>query len=229
MALLTCLGLAGCGFQMNLGGQEPPDDAGVDASAALVDAPDDVMIDAMIDAPIMMVDAPCADEDDDDVCDTMDTWPCGPQPQPPGSPITFDEVQNGEHVTISLSNTMLTGGQRLHTVAPGGTFTVSAGYSIIDCICENCIDQIQIGLVPGTTKECLYSGNPAGNPSNSCTTPTTGNGMRTLTAPAMPGVYQVRFRLGQDFDCDGEMNNHPGWWTNQAPAVQQTVALVCVH
>jgi hypothetical protein len=223
--LFTCLGLAACGFQIGVGGQDPPpSDADGDAplDAGDGDGDGDAPVDAPIDMTIPMIDAPCADDDMDGVCNTLDTWPCGAQPESPGSPITFDEVQNGDHVTISLSNTTLTGGQRLHTVAPGATFTVTASYSILDCICTNCIDQIQVGLVPGTTKQCIYSGNPT------CPSPTTGAGMTTLTAPMTPGVYQVRFRLGQDFDCDGNSNNNNGWWTNVPPMPAQTVALVCV-
>jgi len=117
----------------------------------------------------------------------------------------------------------------LITVTPNATFTVSAGYSIIDCICPNCIDQIQIGLVPGMRKVCLYDGNPNGGPNNNCMTPTTGTATRTLTAPAMPGVYEVRFRVGQDNDCDGSNNDHLGWWTNVPPDPLHTVARVCVH
>lgn len=214
--------LIGCGFQVVVGGRETPTDA---ETGEAVDGDLDSLVDPRIDAPIMTVDAPCGDDDDDGVCNDVDTWPCGVQPEPPGSPNTFDEVQNGDHITISLTNTTLTGGQRLHTVAPGATFEVTASYSIIDCICENCIDQIQIGLVPGDRKECLYSGNP----SNPCTTATTGIGTRTLRAPEMPGVYDVRFRLGQDFDCDGQNNNNVGWWTNVPPGPNQTVARVCVH
>jgi hypothetical protein len=218
--------VAGCGFQVGLGGQNPPGDADADDAPAdaTIDGEIDAPVDPPIDAPITMVDAPCADDDDDSVCNELDTWPCGAQPQAPGSPITLEETQGSDLMRVRLSNTALSGGQRLHTVAPGGTFTVSADYSIVDCICEGCIDQIQIGLVPGTTKQCLYSGNP-GSP---CQTATTGNASRTLTAPTTPGVYEVRFRLGQDFDCDGQQNNNTGWWTNVPPGPNQTVALVCV-
>lgn len=224
--LLVLSLLAGCGFHI-AGGQQPPLDADGDALPD-AEAQSDGLIDGLVDAsdgPTTVSDAPCADDDADGVCNSMDTWPCGAQPTPPGSPITLDEVNGSNHMTISLSNTALTGGQRLYSVAPGATFTVTANYSIIDCICTGCIDQIQIGLIPGTAKECLYNGNP----SSPCTTATTGTGMRTLTAPMTTGVYQVRFRLGQDLDCDGENNDHDGWWTNVPPNAAQTVALVCVH
>lgn len=215
--------VAGCGFQIGLGGQTPAGDA---SDTTPSDAEIDSELDAPpIDAPIAMVDAPCSDEDNDDVCDEVDTWPCGAQPQAPGSSITFDEVDSGDHVTITLTNTALPGGQRLYTVAPGATFTVDAGYSIVDCICPGCIDQIQVGLVPGTTKVCLYDANPP----NPCQNATTGSATRTLTAPMTRGVYDVRFRLGQDFDCDGNSNNNTGWWTNVAPGAAQTVARVCVN
>jgi hypothetical protein len=219
--------VAGCGFQIGVGGQtEPPGDAVRLDDGAAVDALP-TSVDAMVDA---MPDAmPCADDDNDDVCNSVDTWPCGPAPQMPASPITLDEIFQGDHLTVTLSNTQLGTGTRLITVAPNATFTVTAGYSIFDCICPNCIDQIQIGLVPGTRKVCMYDGNPNGGSQSTCMTPTTGNATRTLTAPAAPGVYEVRFRVGQDDDCDGASNNQLGWWTNVPPGPLQTVALVCVR
>ncbi len=220
---LLLLLVAGCGFQVGLGGQQPPGDARGDGGSADVDA--ESVIDAPIDGPIQIADAPCMDEDNDGVCNEMDTWPCGPLPQSPGSPVTFEEFNSGNRTAIVLSDTSLMGGTRLLTVAPGATFTVTASYSIVDCICPGCIDQIQIGLVPGMRKECLYDANPP----NPCQNPTTGTETRTLTAPTTPGVYDVRFRLGQDFDCDGNSNSNFGWWTNQAPPTTQTVARVCVH
>jgi hypothetical protein len=212
--------LAGCGFSAPRGVARDPDAAPpVEDSAPAVDviAPDvPGMPDAAIDAP------PCADDDSDGICNAVDTWQCGPQPAMPGNVVTLDAEQSGDHQTVTLSGTSL-GAGKLRTVAPGATFSVSAGYSILDCICTGCIDQIQVGLVPGTRKECVYSANPP------CTQSDTGTGSVTLTAPTTPGVYDVRFRVGQDYSCTGMSGNAVGWWTGQAPGVATTVAKICVH
>lgn len=99
----------------------------------------DGLVDAPSDAPSTVADAPCADDDDDGVCNSMDTWPCGAPPTPPGIADHARRGGHGDRMTISLSNTALTGGQRLYTVAPGATFTVTANYSIIDCICTGLV------------------------------------------------------------------------------------------
>lgn len=216
--------VAGCGFSAPAGTALPGDDAPPPGDAPRdVDAPAPPAIDAAIDAPMQLVDAPCADEDSDGVCDTVDTWPCGPAPTAPGNTVTWDNVDNqNRHQTITLTNAQA-GGMKLLVVAPGASFTVAAGYSILDCICSGCIDQIQVGLVPGATKQCIYSSNP------SCSPATTGNGNTTLTAPATAGVYDVRFRMGQDFSCTGNSGMNVGWWDNMPPGAAQTVAKICVH
>lgn len=218
---------AGCGFSAPAGTAQPGDDT----PPPPIDAPQDIdapgpAIDApmqMIDAPMQMIDAPCQDDDMDGDCNAVDTWPCGPPPTMPGNTVSWDNVDGQQrHQTITLTGA-LAGGMKLLVVAPGQTFTVASGYAILDCICSGCIDQIQVGLVPGATKQCIYSNNPA------CSPATTGNGNATLTAPMTPGVYDVRFRMGQDFSCNGNSGNNIGWWDNMAPGAAQTVAKICVH
>jgi hypothetical protein len=218
--------VAACGFTAPAGTAQPGDDAQPPPPADAppeIDAPVPPAIDAAIDAPILPIDAPCADDDMDGTCDAVDTWPCGATPAMPGNTVTWDNVDNQQrHQTITLTGAQA-GGTKLLVVAPGATVTVGSGYSIRDCICQGCIDQIQIGLVPGTTKKCLYDANP------SCSPASTGSGNVTITAPMTPGVYDLRFRLGQDYGCNGENGTNTGWWVNQAPAPQQTVAKICVY
>lgn len=211
--------LTGCGFSAPSGVGSPVADGPAttgDGPPVVVDGATDAGTDAAIDAP------PCPDGDSDGVCDALDLWPCGPQPQPPGDPVTSDSISGGNHLAMTLTGTTL-GSGKLRAVAPGATFTVTASYSILDCICTGCIDQIQVGLVPGTTKKCIYDANP------SCSPASTGAGNVTLTAPSTPGVYDVRFRVGQDYSCTGNSGNNIGWWTNVAPDATTTVAKICVH
>ena len=215
---------AGCGFSAPAGTAQPGDDTPPPpADAPAIDSPAVPTIDAPIDSPIQMLDAPCADEDNDNVCNTVDTWPCGPSPTSPGSSVSWDKVDGQQrHQTITLTNASA-GGMKLLVLAPGASFNVASGFSILDCICNGCIDQIQIGVVPGATKQCLYSNNP------SCSPATAGNGNVSMTAPMTPGVYDIRFRMGQDFSCSGNSGNNVGWWENTPPAAAQTVAKICVH
>jgi len=214
--------LTGCGFSAPGGvardpdASSPADDAAVDTAGDAPVVVVDAAVDAAIDAP------PCPDDDMDGVCNAQDIWQCGPQPPMPGNVVTLDTEQSGDHQTVTLTGTSL-GMGKLRTVSPGATFTVSAGYAILDCICTGCIDQIQVGLVPGNLKSCIYSANPP------CTQSDTGNGSVTLTAPNTPGVYDVRFRVGQDYSCNGNSGNAVGWWDNQAPGAATTVAKICVR
>jgi hypothetical protein len=213
--------LTGCGFHA------PPGASGVDPDAPKAPADAEVTADAPVTvdaAPDAAIDAPpCADVDNDGVCDSQDQWLCGPQPAMPGNTVTLDDQQNGNHQTVTLTGASLGATGKLRMVAPGATFTVTANTSILDCICTGCIDQIQIGLVPGPTKKCLYDANPP------CQGADTGTGNVTLTAPTTPGVYDVRFRVGQDYSCEGMSGNNTGWWTNMPPGPSTTVAKICVH
>ena len=192
---------------------DPDAAVAADSVSIMTDAPNP---DAPIDGP-----TPCGDDDSDGVCNAVDTWPCGPQPPSPGDPVTLDDVFMTDHQTTTLSGASLGAGKH-RVVAPGATVTVSASYSVLDCICTGCIDQIQVGLVPGTLKKCIYDGNPP------CGSSTTGASNVTLTAPTTPGVYDVRFRIGQDYSCNGNDGTHTGWWVS-APAASTTVAKICVH
>jgi hypothetical protein len=114
-----------------------------------------------------------------------------------------------------------TAGQRA-VVNAGQMFAVAARYSIVDCQCPGCIDQIEIGVHTVGKAACLYNGNPAGG--GNCTTPTTGTASRMVTAPTTPGVYQLRFNRGNDNACQ----NNGAWWANVPPGAGNTFALICV-
>src|SRR2546421_11103620 len=61
---------------------------------------------------------PCPDEDHDGVCDAVDDWPCGPKPTAPAATVMWDQANSmGQHMTMSVSNTMVNGATLL-AVAP---------------------------------------------------------------------------------------------------------------
>jgi hypothetical protein len=154
--------------------------------------------------------------------DASDDWPCGPKPAAPDATVTRTVMQGAVPTTVTLMNSNLDT-TRLLIAGAGAQITFKTSYSIVDCICPFCFDQIEVGLVPGPRLACIYDGNPQGS-TDPCATPTTGNPMRTITAPTTPGQYELRFKLGQDFACD----QHPSWWEDMPPMADTTVAYLCV-
>ncbi len=150
-------------------------------------------------------------------------WACGIEPPAPPTTVTSDVVNTtGAHTTITLMNTTFDG--QLRSVVPAGAkLTLVTDYSIVDCICPTCVDQIQVGFVPGPKLACIFDGVP--DPNTACMTPATGHVMKELDVPTTPGVYDLRFRLGQDFSCTPTQQ----WWTNTPPDASLTVATICVQ
>lgn len=160
-----------------------------------------------------------ADADADTIADACDDWPCGAKPQAPSATVMWDTAN--ENVTLSAINVAASG--QLAAVAASSALSVTASYSIVDCQCSGCIDQIEIGFHTIGKAACLYNGNPNGN--GNCTTVTTGTATRALTSPATPGVYELRFNRGNDTSCQ----TNGAWWANVAPGAGNTFALVCVQ
>ncbi|HEX8954228.1 MAG TPA: hypothetical protein VF945_20370, partial [Polyangia bacterium] len=125
-------------------------------------------------------------------------------------------VGPGPNLAIKLSNVKIDGGGSFAHVAAGGTFSVSADYSITDSGGNN-IDQIIVGIAPSDPQGCLFDGNVHNQTR-------TGNGTATLTAPTTPGTYTLRFHYGQANGCDPS-----GWWAiNGAPTAAEDFAAICV-
>ncbi len=163
---------------------------------------------------------PCPDDADNDVdgdgvCGDVDDWPCGPRPSLP----TFPSWNNGLLETVTVGHADIEDDGPIRLVAPGQVLTVRAGYSIFDCACTNCIDQIQVGLVAGGKQGCLYNGNPQ------CLSPAAGISTVTLVAPMAPGRYDLRFRRGNDTTC----GTGADWWDNVVPDANTTFGAICVR
>lgn len=242
--LAVILGLvAGCSFDTALpamGDDVPAVDAGLaDApacpgidtdgdgvndpcDACPTDNPDDSDGDGVCDGVDTCPTGPdSADADGDGIPDACDDWPCGAKPNAPPASVAW--TTPNENVTLS-SIAVQAMGQRA-VVTAGQTFAVAAHYSILDCQCPNCIDQIEIGLHTVGKAACLYSGNPVGNTASSCNdAATTGDATRNVTAPATPGVYELRFNRGNDTSCQ----NNGDWWDDVPPGAGNTFAIVCV-
>jgi hypothetical protein len=239
LSLLVGL-IAGCGFSVSGGAapgdgnNDPPDDVGPDTPADMDTEPPPLCPDGDDDLDTVCNSADvCGNNDDrvdsdaDLVPDGCDTWPCGVAPPAPSDTVVWQQTEGGDSEGITLSDTRIGGMEsNLFVVAPGAQFSVRADYAIFDCVCTGCVDQIQVGLVPGMTKQCIYDGNPSGNSVSGCDTPTTGqDSMVMLTAPMLEGVYDLRFRLGNADFCA----QSAGWWVNQEPPAAQTFGTICVY
>lgn len=151
------------------------------------------------------------DGDGDGTPDGCDSWPCGTEPTV-ALPVTVSEA-----TVTSLS---LGGGDNTVVASAGTTLTASVGYSIVDCGCSGCIDQIEVGLVPGARSFCAYDGNPM------CRTATTGTFPGTIAVPAASGVYEVRFTRAQDWSCNDE--GRTDWWLG-TPGGEGRIGVICVR
>lgn len=189
----------------------------IEEGSIVKDAPIDV---AIADAPIDEL--PCADTDGDGVCNALDTWPCGPAPAALPADVVWDEVEGADHATIHLIDATLNL-QRALVVAPNTDIQLRGSWSIVDCVCPACLDQIEVGFAPTVGRVgCIYSGNPQGN--MACAVLTTGMANLTLKSPVTPGAYTLRFRIGQDLQCGTQTT----WWNNEEPPASASAVHLCV-
>ena len=211
MALIV---LGACSFQPRAAVTGGGDDA----------APvDGVRHDASIDArPIdaRPLDAPpdaCSDVDSDGTCDNVDDWPCGPDPTPPGSTVTM--TGNNGATNMVLSNISVNGSQ-LVIVQPGGSLAAAFHYAVTDTACPSgCVDQIELGYVPGHRLRCVFDQTVSKQNGAS------GTASATLTAPLVADEYDLRTNIGQGNSCGTQTQ----WWANVPPDDTRTIARVCVH
>jgi hypothetical protein len=150
------------------------------------------------------------DDDGDAVPDGCDTWPCGAAPSIT-LPVTVNEA--------TVTELVLEGGGNTYVATPGEAVSAEVHYAIVDCGCGGCVDQIEVGLVPGARAFCAYSGNPA------CATPSTGVHTDDLDVPAASGVYDVRIARAQDFGCN--YMGRTDWWLGP-PDETGTIGVICV-
>jgi len=181
--------------------------------------------------------AVCADDDNDTVCnaadkcptkddrldadadgvpDGCDDWPCGAKPGDPGDPM-FDFAFDGRQWTATPINI---GSARRMVVAAGQPYTAGFGWGIrVRCPSgqSSCKAQAEYGY--GATRAgCLYDGTV---PDDQLFV----QGFNApLTAPATPGVYELRLNAGQRTACG---NSQTGWYGGD-PGGSSTIAILCV-
>ena len=147
-----------------------------------------------------------------------DSTPDGCDPCPLDGPNANVPNAVTAHPEITISDATLGGGPgNVALVAPGSSVPIAFHWEIEDCTCPNCIDQIEVGAVPGGPLFCAYDGNPP------CGSSAQGNYAGSFFAPAQPGVYMVRIGLGQDYYCDLGTT----WWQG-VPGDDRTLGAICV-
>lgn len=203
----TAASLAGCAFR-------PSGDGGGDLIApdagGTVD-PIDAATSTPLDGP-----PPCPDGDQDGVCDAVDDWPCGTRPTVPAS------VAIGTVITASVSGVSIDGGGNTAVVAAGSQLSYELAWTLRDMnpLCTTCVDQLEVGLVPGRRHTCVFDANPPQNQTMS------GTATVPMTAPSTPGLHSLRFQIAQDFSCSAF--GRTDWWI-AAPGADATFGVLCVR
>lgn len=211
MRRLVLLSLVtGCAFNP-AGESAGDDDVAPDASSVNGDA------NGGVDAVAQSLDAPaCPDTDGDGLCNTVDPWPCGAT-----APTISNVVMTGSDVYGAISNVSIGGGGNTAVTQPGVQLSYSLTWSLrdSDVFCQNCRDQIEVGVVAGGRQRCVYDNDPPQNQMQ------TGNTTIMMTTPSTPGLYSLRFQVARDFSCDAF--GRTGWWIGE-PSADKTFGVLCV-
>jgi hypothetical protein len=188
------------------GSTNPPDDGPM------------VIVDARVN-DATPIDAPCSDDDSDGVCNAVDDWPCGVKPAAPPSTVTM--TGNNGDTNVELTEIDLGGTGRLAVATSLQFVQLELEYEITDTSCPgNCIDQIEVGWVPGGRIGCPF------DDAVSRSQGAEGDISMMVRAPNTPQVYDLRANIGQNFSCTH--NGANSWWGG-TPAVSRTIAKLCVH
>jgi hypothetical protein len=156
-----------------------------------------------------------ADADADGVPDGCDDWPCGAKPDDPGDPML--DAAPGRSWTASF---ITIGSSRRVVAAAGQPFNARFGWGIrINCppTQTTCKAQVEIGY--GATRTgCIYDGTVPDDQLlvNAFNAP--------ITAPAAPGVYELRLNAGEWTSCGDSQQP----WYGGDPGNESTIAIVCV-
>jgi len=173
----------------------------------------------MADAFVMQ-DAPIDHAPTDAAPPTQDGPPPDCTMQPPALSDAFDESQNAGATTLRIKGFRIsTTGSKYIVTSAGDSFMVDFQYTWTDTSCAgNCIDQVEIGYVPGDRVGCAFDGQVPKGQSVS------GNPNYMMTAPATLGWTSIRIAIGQGLTC-----GTAGTWFEGPPPANEIAGYVCVH
>ena len=134
-------------------------------------------------------------------------------------PDLIDESQNAGATTLRISAFKFDNGTSYFVGAAGVPIQAGFKYSWLDTACAgSCVDQIEIGYVPGDRLGCPFD---AVVPKNM---PTGGTLSYAIIAPTASGWTSVRLAIGQNTSCTSATT----WFFGPPPATD-IVGYVCVH
>jgi hypothetical protein len=151
---------------------------------------------------------------------SSEAWPCGAQP--PSPPSTVTDAPSG--ASLVMSSIELGSGGQLVVVAPAVTVDLTLTMDLHDSRCGECIDQLEVGWMQGTTGNrsgCAFDGdvpNPAGVEKPISKFP--------IETPTSTGQYDLRTNIGQNTSCDHDGADN--WWAGEVPAASTTIVTICV-
>lgn len=213
MRLICLLAIWSTACRFDLPEQEPVPDAGDDAGTGCFDADGDTICDA---------DDKCAGHDDrvdvdgDEIVDGCDDWPCGVKPNAPGEQMS-DSGSEGRSWAATFINI---GDNRRAVVTAGQPFNARFQWGLlIDCGAgqSSCRAQVEVGY--GTTRSsCIFDDNVPEKTFISL------NFNGQLTAPATPGVHELRLNAGRATACGTGTS-----WYGGDPGPDSTIAILCVR
>jgi len=227
--VLIALVMAGCGFQPGTAVNQAGDDGGPVIQDAASEGPT-----MTSDAKVLMDAAPCADDDQDGICNAQDDWPCGIKPTAPPTSYDLHVGTSGFKLTNISINQMGT----LAVIGHGQGLRLQMHDDAKETGCGpgRCIDQLEVGWHPsGNRFACIFDqGVGSSTLSADIDATTDANDSQTpLTVPTTTGLYEIRASIGQRYGCYKATQNGPdnpsfGWWLATEPPVSAVIAKVCV-
>ncbi len=185
---------------------------GIDTpKAEPIDAPD-VVVDAQ-DSDAQHLDAGCADDDHDGICNELDDWPCGVKPTAP--PLTFELANATSSARARLTAISVAGEDTLAVVAAASVFEIRAHVTFTNTSSLGAY-QIEVGYQPDGVHlaGCMFNGTPNLNLMVDVD--------ETFTAPATAGTYSVL----ADFVRNNQSCTPNSVWI-QPP--NTSIAKICVY
>lgn len=156
------------------------------------------------------------DADTDGIADGCDDWPCGLKPNDPGGAMS-DSGSEGRSWYAAFINI---GNSRRALVTAGQPFDAQFTWSLlINCGGGQATCRAQAEFGYGAMRAgCLYDNNV----SDEQLRVSTFDGQ--LTAPATPGVHELRLNAGRATDCGTGTS-----WYGGDPGPESTIAILCVR
>jgi hypothetical protein len=171
------------------------------------------------DGPVIPPDA-CSDKDQDGICDVVDAWPCGAtQPSDPNNIILL----HSQNSNVTGADFGGSGSSKVKVSTPGQSWPFHYAWGLqVGCPngSNSCRAQIEFGIAGVGRLGCLVDGTVQ---DNQFVFSLSDNA--TAMMPTMPGVYEMRAKIGLTSGGCGMTSN---WFGGSEPDSSTTFAILCV-